>query len=149
MDEFEFPSDFGFTSSSTPTKMHRGGMNDLRDEESRVIGVQDNAADEMRRVEDRRANDAKERKDKRAQVARVGSRERNARDEMTRLRGEAKDGFRNPPDSKGRPTRTPRPEVEVEPRGTQVKRVNPTPPRQRPADLEFPRSTYKRRNTKR
>jgi hypothetical protein len=48
----------------------------------------------MRRVEGRRSNDAAERKDKRAQMARVGSRERNARDEMTRLRGEARDGFR-------------------------------------------------------
>lgn len=78
MDEFEFPSDFGFTSSSTPVKMNRGGMKNLRDEEARVIGVQDNAADEMRRIEGRRSNDAAERKDKRAQVARVGSRERNA-----------------------------------------------------------------------
>jgi hypothetical protein len=94
MDEFEFPSDFGFTSSSTPVKMNRGGMKNLRDEEARVIGVQDNAADEMRRIEGRRSNDAAERKDKRAQVARVGSRERNAHDEMTRLRGEAENGFR-------------------------------------------------------
>ena len=94
MDEFDFPSDFGFTKSSTPAKMSRGGMRNLRDEEARVIGVQDNAADEMRRVQGRRSNDAAERKDKRAQMSRVGSRERNARDEMTRLRGEARDGFR-------------------------------------------------------
>jgi len=93
MDEFDFPSDFGFTKSSTPAKMSRGGSN-IRDEEARVIGVQDNAADEMRRISGRRSNDAAERKDKRAQVARVSSRERNARDEMTRLRGEAKAGFK-------------------------------------------------------
>ena len=88
--DFNFPSDFGFTKSAAPAKMSRGGMRNLRDEESRVIGVQDNAADEMRRVEGRRSNDAAERKDKRAQMARVGSRERNARDEMTRLRRESK-----------------------------------------------------------
>jgi hypothetical protein len=100
MDEFDFPSDFGFTKTSTPAKMNSGGMRNLRDEEARVINVQDDASDEMRRVEDRRSNDAKERKDKRAQIARVGSRERNARDEMTRLRGEAENGFRA---SKGGP----------------------------------------------
>jgi len=64
----------------------RGGRN-LRDEEARVIGVQDNAADELRRVRARRPHDAAERRDRRAQLARVGSRERNARDEMARLRG--------------------------------------------------------------
>ena len=94
IDEFEFPSDFGFTKSSGPVKMNRGGMKNIRQEEARVIGVQDNAADEKRRVESRRSNDAAERMDKRAQIARVGSRERNARDEMTRLRGEAEKGFR-------------------------------------------------------
>ena len=93
-DEFKFPSDFGFTKSATPAKMSRGGMRNLRDEEARVIGVQDNAADEMRRVKGRRSNDTAERKDKRAQMARVGSRERIARDEMTRLRSEARGGFR-------------------------------------------------------
>jgi hypothetical protein len=66
----------------------RGGRN-LRDEEARVIGVQDNAADELRRVRARRPHDAAERRDRRAQLARVGSRERNARDEMHRLRREA------------------------------------------------------------
>jgi len=66
----------------------RGGRN-LRDEEARVIGVQDNAADELRRVRARRPHDAAERRDKRSQLSRVGSRERNARDEMRRLRGEA------------------------------------------------------------
>ena len=64
----------------------RGGRN-LRDEEARVIGVQDNAADELRRVRARRPHDAAERRDRRDQLARVGSRERNARDEMARLRG--------------------------------------------------------------
>ena len=68
---------------------NRGGRANLRDEEARVIGVQDNAADEMRRVKARRPNDAAERKDKRSQESRVGSRERNAREEMRRLRGEA------------------------------------------------------------
>jgi len=63
----------------------RGGRN-LRDEEARVIGVQDNAADELRRVRARRPHDAAERRDRRAQLLRVGSRERNARDEMARLR---------------------------------------------------------------
>ena len=43
----------------------------------------------MRRVKARRPNDAAERKDKRSQESRVGSRERNAREEMRRLRGEA------------------------------------------------------------
>ena len=51
IDEFEFPSDFGFTKSSGPVKMNRGGMKNIRQEEARVIGVQDNAADEKRRVE--------------------------------------------------------------------------------------------------
>jgi hypothetical protein len=55
-----------------------------------VIGVQDNAADELRRVRARRPHDAAERRDRRAQLGRVGSRERNARDEMRRLRGEAR-----------------------------------------------------------
>ena len=68
---------------------NRGGRANLRDEEARVIGVQDNAADEMRRVKARRPNDAAERRDKRSQESRVGSRERNAREEMRRLRGEA------------------------------------------------------------
>tara|TARA_B100000795_G_C22716256_1_gene405568 strand:- start:179 stop:691 length:513 start_codon:yes stop_codon:yes gene_type:complete len=92
-DEFEFPSDFGFTKSSS-AKMSRGGMRNIRDEEARVISNQDNAADEMRRVKSRRSNDAAERRDKRSQMARVGSRERNARDEMDRLRGEAAKSFR-------------------------------------------------------
>tara|TARA_R110002074_G_C12117438_1_gene626748 strand:- start:13 stop:516 length:504 start_codon:yes stop_codon:yes gene_type:complete len=68
---------------------NRGGRTNLRDEEARVIGVQDNAADEMRRVKARRPHDAAERRDKSSQESRVGSRERNAREEMRRLRGEA------------------------------------------------------------
>jgi len=72
----------------TTKKMRSGGRN-LRDEEARVIGVQDNAADEMRRVKARRPHDAAERRDKSSQESRVGSRERNAREEMRRLRGEA------------------------------------------------------------
>ena len=68
---------------------NKGGKTNLRDEEARVIGVQDDAADEMRRVKARRPKDAAERRDKRAELSRVGSRERNARDEMDRLRDEA------------------------------------------------------------
>jgi|TARA_R110000822_G_C15043615_1_gene465607 hypothetical protein len=98
MDEFDFPSDFGFTKSSAPVKMNRGGMRNIRDEEARVIGVQDNSADEMKRVMGRRFNDAAERRDKSQQLKRVSARENNARDEMKRLRGEAemeiKKGFR-------------------------------------------------------
>ena len=73
----------------TPVSRKKGGKTNLRDEEARVIGVQDNAADEMRRVKARRPKDAAERRDKKDQLARVGSRERNARDEMDRLRDEA------------------------------------------------------------
>jgi len=68
-------------------KSYRHGGRNRRDEEARVIGVQDNAADELRRVRGRRPKDAREVRDRRAQLARVGSRERNARDEMRRLRG--------------------------------------------------------------
>ena len=88
--DFDFPSDFGFTKSSKPVKMSRGGMRNIRDEEARVIGVQDDAADEMKRVKQRTSNDYQERRDKKQQLNRVASRERNARDEMTRLRNEAK-----------------------------------------------------------
>lgn len=71
--------------------MRSGGSmkRNLRDEEARVIGVQDNASDEMRRVKARRPMDAAERRDKKAELSRVGSRERNARDEMDRLRKKA------------------------------------------------------------
>ena len=72
-------------------KSNRGGRTrrNLRDEEARVIGVQDDAADELRRVRARRPHDAKERADKRAELARVGARGRDARDEMHRLRDKA------------------------------------------------------------
>ena len=73
--------------------MNRGGrtkaLKNIRDEEARVIGVQDDAADELRRVKTRRSNDAQERRDKKQQLARVGSRKRNATDELGRLRDEA------------------------------------------------------------
>jgi hypothetical protein len=71
-------------------KGYRHGGRNLRAEEARVIGVQDNAADELRRVRARRPKDASEVRDRRSQLGRVGSRERNARDEMRRLRGEAR-----------------------------------------------------------
>ena len=75
---------------SKMNKADGGRVNrNIRDEEARVIGVQDDAADEMRRVKARRPKDAKERRDKRQQLTRVASRERNARDEMRRLRDEA------------------------------------------------------------
>ena len=80
----------------------RGGRN-LRDEEARVIGVQDNAADELRRVRARRPHDAAERRDRRDQLVRVGSRERNARDEMDRLRKKAV-GLGMKKGGKGKPT---------------------------------------------
>ena len=69
----------------------RGGRmrRNLRDEEARVIGVQDDAADELRRVRARRPHDARERADKRAELARVGARGRDAREEMHRLRDKA------------------------------------------------------------
>ena len=64
-------------------------IRNIRDEEARVIGVQDDAADEMKRVKSRKSNDAQERRDKSQQLKRVSSRERNARDEMgKRLRDE-------------------------------------------------------------
>lgn len=72
-------------------KKARGGdvNSNIRDEEARVIGVQDDASDEMKRVKSRRSNDAQERRDKSQQLKRVASRETNARDEMGRLRDEA------------------------------------------------------------
>ena len=79
----------GAAKKAGPVKRMRSGGRNLRSEEARVIGVQDNAADEMRRVKARRPHDAAERMDKRSQESRVGSRERNAREEMTRLRRKA------------------------------------------------------------
>tara|TARA_R100000315_G_C5230850_1_gene141890 strand:- start:649 stop:1410 length:762 start_codon:yes stop_codon:yes gene_type:complete len=67
-----------------------GGMRrNLRDEEARVIGRQDDAADELRRVRARRPKDATERRDKKDEIRRVSARERDARDEMGRLRRKA------------------------------------------------------------
>ena len=73
-------------------KAMRGGgsmRRNLRDEEARVIGRQDDAADELRRVKARRPKDAAERRDKKAETRRVSARERDARDEMDRLRRKA------------------------------------------------------------
>ena len=84
----------GMTKKGGPVKMKAmrggGGMRrNLRDEEARVIGRQDDAADELRRVKSRRPKDAAERRDKTAETRRVSSRERDARDEMDRLRRKA------------------------------------------------------------
>ena len=88
--EFEFPKEHGFTKSTVkPVRRNRGGMSNIRAEEGRVINVQDDAADELRRVKARQPRDAQERRDKHAQMARVGARERDAREEMARDRREA------------------------------------------------------------
>ena len=83
----------GMAKKAGPKKGMRDGgstrKRNLRDEEARVIGRQDDAADEMRRVMRRVPRDAKERMDKRAEMRRVGARERDARDEMDRLRRKA------------------------------------------------------------
>ena len=76
--DFDFPESFGFQKyskggSAKPKRMSRGGMRNIRDEEARVIGVQDDAADELRRVRSRRSNDAQERRDKSQQMKRVAS----------------------------------------------------------------------------
>jgi hypothetical protein len=44
----------GAAKKAGPVKRMRSGGRNLRSEEARVIGVQDNAADEMRRVKARR-----------------------------------------------------------------------------------------------
>lgn len=64
-------------------------LQNVRDEEGRVINIQDDAADELRRVEERRPHDAQEREDKRQQLARIGARERDAHEELHRDRDEA------------------------------------------------------------
>ena len=64
-------------------------LQNVRDEEGRVINIQDDAADELRRVEERRPHDAQEREDKSAQLARIGARERDAHEELHRDRDEA------------------------------------------------------------
>tara|TARA_Y100001937_G_C6988438_1_gene270964 strand:- start:8 stop:730 length:723 start_codon:yes stop_codon:yes gene_type:complete len=82
----------GIAKKSGPKKKARGGgmmRRNLRDEEARVIGRQDDAADELRRVRARRPKDATERRDKKDEVRRVSARERDARDEMGRLRRKA------------------------------------------------------------
>ena len=69
-----------------PHLYNRGGnvMRNIRDEEARVIGVQDNAADQMNRIRYHSGRDAQDER------FRVAARERNAREEMGRLRGEAR-----------------------------------------------------------
>tara|TARA_R100000329_G_scaffold11407_1_gene12460 strand:- start:6 stop:812 length:807 start_codon:yes stop_codon:yes gene_type:complete len=84
----------GMAKKAGPVKMKTmrggGGMRrNLRDEEARVIGRQDDAADELRRVRARRPKDATERRDKKDEIRRVSARERDARDEMGRLRRKA------------------------------------------------------------
>lgn len=84
----------GMAKKTGPVKkkgMRGGGSmrRNLRDEEARVIGRQDDAADELRRVKARRPKDAAERRDKKAETRRVSARERDARDEMDRLRRKA------------------------------------------------------------
>ncbi len=84
----------GMAKKAGPVKkkgMRGGGSmrRNLRDEEARVIGRQDDAADELRRVKSRRPKDAAERRDKKSETRRVSARERDARDEMDRLRKKA------------------------------------------------------------
>ena len=62
-------------------------MRNIRDEEARVIGVQDNAADEMNRI---RYHSGRAAQDERFRVA---ARELDAREEMGRLRGEGARAF--------------------------------------------------------
>lgn len=64
-------------------RMNRGGIMNIRDEEGRVIGVQDDAADEMNRIRYHMGRDARDER------FRVAARERDAREEMDRLRREA------------------------------------------------------------
>ncbi len=65
-------------------RMNRGGIMNIRDEEGRVIGVQDDAADEMNRIRYHMGRDARDER------FRVAARERDAREEMDRLRREAR-----------------------------------------------------------
>ena len=69
-----------------PHRYNRGGnvMRNIRDEQARVIGVQDDAADEMNRIRYHSGRDARDER------FRVAARERDAREEMGRLRGEAR-----------------------------------------------------------
>ena len=61
----------------------QGTLRNIRDEEARVIGEQDDRADELRRI---RGDEGRNREEERQRVERN---ERNARDEMRRLREEA------------------------------------------------------------
>ena len=69
-----------------PHRYNRGGnvMRNIRDEQARVIGVRDDAADEMNRIRYHSGRDARDER------FRVAARERDARAEMGRLRGEAR-----------------------------------------------------------
>ena len=69
-----------------PHRYNRGGnvMRNIRDEQARVIGVQDDAADQMNRIRYHSGRDARDER------FRVAARERDARAEMGRLRGEAR-----------------------------------------------------------
>ena len=69
-----------------PHLYNRGGnvMRNIRDEQARVIGVQDDADDQMNRIRYHSGRDARDER------FRVAARERNAREEMGRLRGEAR-----------------------------------------------------------
>ena len=69
-----------------PHRYNRGGnvMRNIRDEQARVIGVQDDAADQMNRIRYHSGRDARDER------FRVAARERDAREEMGRLRGEAR-----------------------------------------------------------
>ena len=69
-----------------PHLYNRGGnvMRNIRDEQARVIGVQDDADDQMNRIRYHSGRDARDER------FRVAARERDARAEMGRLRGEAR-----------------------------------------------------------
>ena len=83
------PQATGIRSLSPNRQYAQGGnvMRNIRDEEARVIGVQDNAADEMNRI---RYHSGRAAQDERFRVA---ARERDAREEMGRLRGEGARAF--------------------------------------------------------
>ena len=83
------PQATGIRSLSPNRQYAQGGnvMRNIRDEEARVIGVQDDAADEMNRI---RYHSGRAAQDERFRVA---ARERNAREEMGRLRGEGARAF--------------------------------------------------------
>ena len=80
------PQATGIRSLSPNRQYAQGGnvMRNIRDEEARVIGVQDDAADQMNRIRYHSGRDARDER------FRVAARERDAREEMGRLRGEAR-----------------------------------------------------------